>query len=120
MKRNINSNRTQKWIKRNDLLYESTRQKISSHCEKNNICYYIKKSNESFTLCIFINNNYIEKVGEKGYYEIYFDREELALKTIYVNEEKRWIINRYYKNDCWYKAIEDVVNVLYIKNIDNN
>lgn len=106
MKRTINSNRTQKWIKRNDLIYENTRQRISSYCDQFNIEYYIKESNRSLTLCV--------KEGE-GYYELYFDRDELVLKTIYVNEDKRRLISEYYKNDCWYKAIDKVVNMLYIK-----
>lgn len=115
MKRNINSNRTQKWIKRNDLSQEAIRKKISSHCNIFDIEYIIKNSNESFILCIFIDSSK-RQVNDNRYYEIYLDKEELALKTIYVNEQEKRIIKQYYKNDCWYKAIEDVVNMLYIKN----
>ena len=114
MKRNINSNRTQKWLKRNDISYDYVRKKIDSHCENLNIQYDIKDNNGSLVLFIFNTNHDKIKAGENSHYEIYLDKKELVLKTIYVSEDKRQVIGKYYKNDCWYKAIDTVANVLYI------
>lgn len=117
MKKDINSVKSKNFIKNNDISYDYVKNKVSSYCDQLGIDYVIHNYNGSFVLFI--------KQQKKGllndFYLIYLDKQYIELKLLHVLENKIIEIERYSKNDCWYRALDKVKHLisLHINKLQN-
>lgn len=117
MKKDINSVKSKNFIKNNDISYDYVKNKVSSYCDQLGIDYVIHNYNGSFVLFI--------KEQKKGllndFYLIYLDKQYIELKLLHVLENKIIEIERYSKNDCWYRALDKVKHLisLHINKLQN-
>ena len=117
MKKDINSVKSKNFIKNNDISYDYVKNKVSSYCDQLGIDYVIHNYNGSFVL--FIKE---QKEGLlNDFYLIYLDKQYIELKLLHVLENKIIEIERYSKNDCWYRALDRVKHLisLHINKLQN-
>lgn len=108
MKKDINSVKSKNFIKNNDISYDYVKNKVSSYCDQLGIDYVIDNYNESFVL--FIKEQKEELLND--FYLIYLDKQYIELKLLHVLEDKVIEIERYSKNDCWYRALDKVKHLI--------
>lgn len=103
MERSLESKRTLRWKRRNDITYNDVGIRILKYCK---VIFGFEKYN-----IIDINPN---KKGlqifknEESFmsFLLYLDEEELCLKV--VNNRQGNILKKYIKEDCWLKALQDI------------
>ena len=117
MKKDINSVKSKNFIKNNDISYDYVKNKVSSYCDQLGIDYVIHNYNGSFVL--FIKEQKEELLND--FYLIYLDKQYIELKLLHVLENKIIEIERYSKNDCWYRALDKVKHLisLHINKLQN-
>lgn len=117
MKKDINSVKSKNFIKNNDISYDYVKNKVSSYCDQIGIDYVIHNYNGSFVL--FIKEQKEELLND--FYLIYLDKQYIELKLLHVLENKIIEIERYSKNDCWYRALDKVKHLisLHINKLQN-
>lgn len=117
MKKDINSVKSKNFIKNNDISYDYVKNKVSSYCDQLGIDYVIHNYNGSFVL--FIKEQKEELLND--FYLIYLDKKYIELKLLHVLENKIIEIERYSKNDCWYRALDKVKHLisLHINKLQN-
>lgn len=117
MKKDINSVKSKNFIKNNDISYDYVKNKVSSYCDQLGIDYVIHNYNGSFVL--FIKEQKEELLND--FYLIYLDKQYIELKLLHVLENKVIEIERYSKNDCWYRALDKVKHLisLHINKLQN-
>lgn len=117
MKKDINSVKSKNFIKNNDISYDYVKNKVSSYCDQIGIDYVIHNYNGSFVL--FIKEQKEELLND--FYLIYLDKKYIELKLLHVLENKIIEIERYSKNDCWYRALDKVKHLisLHINKLQN-
>lgn len=117
MKKDINSVKSKNFIKNNDISYDYVKNKVSSYCDQLGIDYVIHNYNGSFVL--FIKEQKEELLND--FYLIYLDKQYIELKLLHVLEDKVIEIERYSKNDCWYRALDKVKHLisLHINKLQN-
>ena len=117
MKKDINSVKSKNFIKNNDISYDYVKNKVSSYCDQLGIDYVIDNYNGSFVL--FIKEQKEELLND--FYLIYLDKQYIELKLLHVLEDKVIEIERYSKNDCWYRALDKVKHLisLHINKLQN-
>ena len=117
MKKDINSVKSKNFIKNNDISYDYVKNKVSSYCDQLGIDYVIHNYNGSFVL--FIKEQKKELLND--FYLIYLDKKYIELKLLHVLENKIIEIERYSKNDCWYRALDKVKHLisLHINKLQN-
>ena len=117
MKKDINSVKSKNFIKNNDISYDYVKNKVSSYCDQLGIDYVIHNYNGSFVL--FIKEQKKELLND--FYLIYLDKQYIELKLLHVLEDKVIEIERYSKNDCWYRALDKVKHLisLHINKLQN-
>ena len=117
MKKDINSVKSKNFIKNNDISYDYVKNKVSSYCDQLGIDYVIDNYNGSFVL--FIKEQKKELLND--FYLIYLDKQYIELKLLHVLEDKVIEIERYSKNDCWYRALDKVKHLisLHINKLQN-
>ena len=108
MRKDINSVKSKKFIKNNDISYDYVKNKVSSYCDQLGIDYVIHNYNGSFVL--FIKEQKKELLND--FYLIYLDKQYIELKLLHVLEDKVIEIERYSKNDCWYRALDKVKHLI--------
>ena len=108
MKKDINSVKSKNFIKNNDISYDYVKNKVSSYCDQIGIDYVIDNYNGSFVL--FIKEQKKELLND--FYLIYLDKQYIELKLLHVLEDKVIEIERYSKNDCWYRALDKVKHLI--------
>ena len=108
MKKDINSVKSKNFIKNNDISYDYVKNKVSSYCDQLGINYVIHNYNGSFVL--FIKEQKEELLND--FYLIYLDKQYIELKLLHVLEDKVIEIERYSKNDCWYRALDKVKHLI--------
>ena len=108
MKKDINSVKSKNFIKNNDISYDYVKNKVSSYCDQLGIDYVIDNYNGSFVL--FIKEQKKELLND--FYLIYLDKQYIELKLLHVLEDKVIEIERYSKNDCWYRALDKVKHLI--------
>ena len=108
MKKDINSVKSKNFIKNNDISYDYVKNKVSSYCDQLGIDYVIHNYNGSFVL--FIKQQKEELLND--FYLIYLDKQYIELKLLHVLEDKVIEIERYSKNDCWYRALDKVKHLI--------
>ena len=108
MKKDINSVKSKNFIKNNDISYDYVKNKVSSYCDQLGIDYVIHNYNGSFVL--FIKQQKEELLND--FYLIYLDKQYIELKLLHVLENKIIEIERYSKNDCWYRALDKVKHLI--------
>ena len=108
MRKDINSVKSKKFIKNNDISYDYVKNKVSSYCDQLGINYVIHNYNGSFVL--FIKEQKEELLND--FYLIYLDKQYIELKLLHVLEDKIIEIGRYSKNDCWYRALDKVKHLI--------
>ena len=108
MKKDINSVKSKNFIKNNDISYDYVKNKVSSYCDQLGIDYVIDNYNGSFVL--FIKEQKEELLND--FYLIYLDKQYIELKLLHVLEDKVIEIERYSKNDCWYRALDKVKHLI--------
>ena len=108
MKKDINSVKSKNFIKNNDISYDYVKNKVSSYCDQLGIDYVIHNYNGSFVL--FIKEQKEELLND--FYLIYLDKQYIELKLLHVLEDKVIEIERYSKNDCWYRALDKVKHLI--------
>ena len=108
MKKDINSIKSKNFIKNNDISYDYVKNKVSSYCDQLGIDYVIHNYNGSFVL--FIKEQKEELLND--FYLIYLDKQYIELKLLHVLEDKVIEIERYSKNDCWYRALDKVKHLI--------
>lgn len=108
MKKDINSVKSKNFIKNNDISYDYVKNKVSSYCDQLGIDYVIHNYNGSFVL--FIKEQKEELLND--FYLIYLDKKYIELKLLHVLENKIIEIERYSKNDCWYRALDKVKHLI--------
>ena len=108
MKKDINSVKSKNFIKNNDISYDYVKNKVSSYCDQLGIDYVIHNYNGSFVL--FIKQQKEELLND--FYLIYLDKQYIELKLLHVLEDKIIEIERYSKNDCWYRALDKVKHLI--------
>lgn len=108
MKKDINSVKSKNFIKNNDMSYDYVKNKVSSYCDQLGIDYVIHNYNGSFVL--FIKEQKEELLND--FYLIYLDKQYIELKLLHVLEDKVIEIERYSKNDCWYRALDKVKHLI--------
>lgn len=108
MKKDINSVKSKNFIKNNDISYDYVKNKVSSYCDQLGIDYVIHNYNGSFVL--FIKEQKKELLND--FYLIYLDKQYIELKLLHVLEDKVIEIERYSKNDCWYRALDKVKRLI--------
>ena len=108
MKKDINSVKSKNFIKNNDISYDYVKNKVSSYCDQLGIDYVIHNYNGSFVL--FIKQQKEELLND--FYLIYLDKKYIELKLLHVLEDKVIEIERYSKNDCWYRALDKVKHLI--------
>ena len=108
MKKDINSVKSKNFIKNNDISYDYVKNKVSSYCDQLGIDYVIDNYNGSFVL--FIKEKKKELLND--FYLIYLDKQYIELKLLHVLEDKIIEIERYSKNDCWYRALDTVKHLI--------
>ena len=108
MKKDINSVKSKNFIKNNDISYDYVKNKVSSYCDQLGIDYVIHNYNGSFVL--FIKQQKEELLND--FYLIYLDKKYIELKLLHVLENKIIEIERYSKNDCWYRALDKVKHLI--------
>ena len=108
MKKDINSVKSKNFIKNNDISYDYVKNKVSSYCDQLGIDYVIHNYNGSFVL--FIKEQKKELLND--FYLIYLDKQYIELKLLHVLEDKVTEIERYSKNDCWYRALDKVKHLI--------
>ena len=108
MKKDINSVKSKNFIKNNDISYDYVKNKVSSYCDQLGIDYVIHNYNGSFVL--FIKEQKEELLND--FYLIYLDKQYIELKLLHVLENKVIEIERYSKNDCWYRALDKVKHLI--------
>ena len=117
MRKDINSVKSKNFIKNNDISYDYVKNKVSSYCDQLGIDYVIDNYNGSFVL--FIKEQKKELLND--FYLIYLDKQYIELKLLHVLEDKVIEIERYSKNDCWYRALDKVKHLisLHINKLQN-
>ena len=117
MRKDINSVKSKNFIKNNDISYDYVKNKVSSYCDQLGIDYVIHNYNGSFVL--FIKQQKEELLND--FYLIYLDKQYIELKLLHVLENKIIEIERYSKNDCWYRALDKVKHLisLHINKLQN-
>ena len=117
MRKDINSVKSKNFIKNNDISYDYVKNKVSSYCDQLGIDYVIHNYNGSFVL--FIKEQKEELLND--FYLIYLDKKYIELKLLHVLENKIIEIERYSKNDCWYRALDKVKHLisLHINKLQN-
>ena len=117
MKKDINSVKSKNFIKNNDISYDYVKNKVSYYCDQLGIDYVIHNYNGSFVL--FIKEQKEELLND--FYLIYLDKKYIELKLLHVLENKIIEIERYSKNDCWYRALDKVKHLisLHINKLQN-
>ena len=117
MKKDINSVKSKNFIKNNDISYDYVKNKVSSYCDQLGIDYVIHNYNGSFVL--FIKEQKEELLND--FYLIYLDKKYIELKLLHVLENKIIEIERYSKNDCWYRALDKAKHLisLHINKLQN-
>ena len=117
MRKDINSVKSKNFIKNNDISYDYVKNKVSSYCDQLGIDYVIHNYNGSFVL--FIKEQKKELLND--FYLIYLDKQYIELKLLHVLEDKVIEIERYSKNDCWYRALDKVKHLisLHINKLQN-
>ena len=117
MKKDTNSVKSKNFIKNNDISYDYVKNKVSSYCDQLGIDYVIHNYNGSFVL--FIKEQKKELLND--FYLIYLDKQYIELKLLHVLENKIIEIERYSKNDCWYRALDKVKHLisLHINKLQN-
>ena len=108
MRKDINSVKSKNFIKNNDISYDYVKNKVSSYCDQLGIDYVIHNYNGSFVL--FIKEQKEELLND--FYLIYLDKKYIELKLLHVLEDKVIEIERYSKNDCWYRALDKVKHLI--------
>ena len=108
MRKDINSVKSKNFIKNNDISYDYVKNKVSSYCDQLGIDYVIDNYNGSFVL--FIKEQKEELLND--FYLIYLDKQYIELKLLHVLEDKVIEIERYSKNDCWYRALDKVKHLI--------
>ena len=108
MRKDINSVKSKNFIKNNDISYDYVKNKVSSYCDQLGIDYVIHNYNGSFVL--FIKEQKEELLND--FYLIYLDKKYIELKLLHVLENKIIEIERYSKNDCWYRALDKVKHLI--------
>ena len=108
MKKDTNSVKSKNFIKNNDISYDYVKNKVSSYCDQLGIDYVIDNYNGSFVL--FIKEQKKELLND--FYLIYLDKQYIELKLLHVLENKIIEIERYSKNDCWYRALDKVKHLI--------
>lgn len=108
MRKDINSVKSKNFIKNNDISYDYVKNKVSSYCDQLGIDYVIHNYNGSFVL--FIKEQKEELLND--FYLIYLDKQYIELKLLHVLEDKVIEIERYSKNDCWYRALDKVKHLI--------
>ena len=108
MRKDINSVKSKNFIKNNDISYDYVKNKVSSYCDQLGIDYAIHNYNGSFVL--FIKEQKKELLND--FYLIYLDKQYIELKLLHVLEDKVIEIERYSKNDCWYRALDKVKHLI--------
>ena len=108
MRKDINSVKSKNFIKNNDISYDYVKNKVSSYCDQLGIDYVIHNYNGSFVL--FIKQQKEELLND--FYLIYLDKKYIELKLLHVLENKIIEIERYSKNDCWYRALDKVKHLI--------
>ena len=108
MRKDINSVKSKNFIKNNDISYDYVKNKVSSYCDQLGIDYVIDNYNGSFVL--FIKEQKKELLND--FYLIYLDKQYIELKLLHVLEDKVIEIERYSKNDCWYRALDKVKHLI--------
>ena len=108
MRKDINSVKSKNFIKNNDISYDYVKNKVSSYCDQLGIDYVIHNYNGSFVL--FIKEQKEELLND--FYLIYLDKQYIELKLLHVLENKIIEIERYSKNDCWYRALDKVKHLI--------
>lgn len=108
MRKDINSVKSKNFIKNNDISYDYVKNKVSSYCDQLGIDYVIHNYNGSFVL--FIKQQKEELLND--FYLIYLDKQYIELKLLHVLEDKVIEIERYSKNDCWYRALDKVKHLI--------
>lgn len=108
MRKDINSVKSKNFIKNNDISYDYVKNKVSSYCDQLGIDYVIDNYNGSFVL--FIKEKKEELLND--FYLIYLDKQYIELKLLHVLEDKVIEIERYSKNDCWYRALDKVKHLI--------
>ena len=108
MRKDINSVKSKNFIKNNDISYDYVKNKVSSYCDQLGIDYVIHNYNGSFVL--FIKEQKEELLND--FYLIYLDKQYIELKLLHVLEDKVIEIERYNKNDCWYRALDKVKHLI--------
>lgn len=108
MRKDINSVKSKNFIKNNDISYDYVKNKVSSYCDQLGIDYVIHNYNGSFVL--FIKEQKKELLND--FYLIYLDKQYIELKLLHVLEDKVIEIERYSKNDCWYRALDKVKHLI--------
>ena len=108
MRKDINSVKSKNFIKNNDISYDYVKNKVSSYCDQLGIDYVIDNYNGSFVL--FIKEQKKELLND--FYLIYLDKQYIELKLLHVLKDKVIEIERYSKNDCWYRALDKVKHLI--------
>lgn len=111
MKRDITSKRTKKWIQQNDLSSDYVKKKVTTYCESQAIGRYevgIYKNNTA--LYVFIDKN--------EYFIIYLEQSVPELKLLHINCKKLDFVRHFNRNDCWYQAINQIINHINIQQVN--
>lgn len=112
MRKDVDSAKSKNFIKNNDISYDYVKKKVGSYCDQLGIDYTIHNYNGSFILFIKDKReelkNELKKELLNDFYLIYLDKQYIELKLLHVIEDKIIEIDRYNKNDCWYRALDKV------------
>lgn len=105
MKKNPLSNRTRKWMERNDISFELVENKISKLCIDLFGITNFKidfLDNGSKGLWIYKAND----TERTEYYLIKFNYKEICLELYSFIQNKLKLLNKYNRDDCWLLALQ--------------